>query len=222
MIAQLCNRKIFLIFIFGTIQFGINAQTLTESSSQEKIGFYDLRGTNSIDFGAGTSIINGDLMDPKFEVYFHVGYKRFIFPHLNINIGYNKFNLAYPEVYNEGFMSFDLNLEATLFPHNSFSPFIFAGGGYNASNSFEDTATKFQGGGGVEYIVSDGFGLKLFADYNYVMSDELDGLVAGNSDDTYVRIGLGVNYYFGGHKKKIKIDKNEPTIINSSQIISHN
>ena len=223
MIAKKYCSNAICVIIFGILHLGLNAQSLTESPPEQKTAFYQLRGNNAIDVAAGTSVINGDLMDPKFELYFHAGYKRYIIPHLNINVSYNKFNLAYTDVFNEGFMSFDLNFESTLLPHNKLSPFIFAGGGYNASNDFEKTALKFQGGGGVEYIIVEGLGLKLYADYNQVMSDELDGVIAGASDDTYFRIGLGVNYYFGAAKKKSeKIMKDEPSTINSNQIISHN
>ncbi|MEZ4802303.1 MAG: Curli production assembly/transport component CsgG [Gelidibacter sp.] len=210
------------LVVVGLLHLSLNAQTVSDSSMSKKIAFYELRGNNAIDAGIGTSVINGDLSDPEFEIYFHIGYKRYIFPHLNINFSYNKFNLAFKDVYNEGFMSFDFNLETTLLPDKKFSPFIFAGAGYNASNYFEQTAMKFQGGGGLEYIVTDGFGIKLYTDYNSVMSDELDGIVAGASDDTYFRIGFGVNYYFGGNKKKEKMQNDQPSIINSNQIILHN
>lgn len=206
----------FMIFNFAVAQVPLDSQKVKNTA------FFELRGKNAIDFGVGSSVINGDLVDPKFEIYFHIGYKRYFFPHLNINVSYNKFNLAYTDIYNEGFMSFDLNLESTLLPHNRFSPFIFAGSGYNASNYFEQTAFKFQGGGGIEYIVVEGFGVKLYSDYNFVMSDELDGFIFGDSDDTYFRIGLGVNYYVGSGNKKTKIDKNKPSIINSNQIILDN
>lgn len=218
MIAKYYKNVLF--FFLGMIQFGMTAQTVSDSLKFKKSAFYELRGNNVIDVGAGTSVINGDLEDPKFEGYFHIGYKRYIIPQLNVNLSYNKFNLAYVDVYNEGFMSFDLNFEWTVFPDTRFTPFVFAGGGYNASNYFEETALKFQGGGGVEYIVSNGFGLKLYADYNQVMSDELDGLIAGASDDTYFRIGVGVNYYFGG-KKKAKVE-DDSSIINSNQIFTRN
>jgi hypothetical protein len=220
MIAK--DYKSLVFFFIGMVHFCLTAQTVSDTPKAKKTAFYEIRGNNVIDIGAGTSVINGDFIDPKFEVYFHVGYKRYIAPHLNVNLSYNKFNLAYVDVYNEGFMSFDLNLESTLLPHNKLSPFVFAGAGYNASNYFKQTAIKFQGGGGIEYIVSNGLGLKLYTDYNYVMSDELDGLIAGASDDTYFRIGLGVNYYFGGGKKKAKIDKDQPSIIKSNQIESKN
>ncbi len=194
----------------------------SEKTSETKVKdtfrteFYDLRGANVFDVAIGTSVINGDFVDPMFEIYTHFGYKRHITPHFGIDIGYHKFNLAYLDIYNEGFMSFDVNLELTVFPHDKFSPFVFAGAGLNASNHFKETATKFQGGGGVEYIASEKIGVKLYTDYNYVLSDELDGLEAGDSDDTYFRIALGVNFYFGGSKMKAKKVKPQASVIDSN------
>lgn len=222
MIAKQSILKLILIIGFISSHSTSGAQILSDSLNTKQVAFYEFRGSNVIDAGVGTAVLNGDLIDPQFELYFHIGYKRYIIPYLNINFSYNKFNLAYTDVYNEGYMSFDLNLEATLLPHQRFSPFVYAGGGYNAANYFEQTALKFQGGGGLEYIVTEGVGLKLYTDYNYVLSDELDGLIAGNSDDTYFRIGFGVNYYFGGAKKKSKLQKNQPSIFNSNQINSRN
>ncbi|NRA92326.1 MAG: hypothetical protein HRU26_06505 [Psychroserpens sp.] len=59
-------------------------------------------------------------------------------------------------------------------------------------------------------------GIKLYTDYNFVFSDELDGLEAGGSDDTYFRIAVGVNFYFGGYKQKQEILEGVPTEINSN------
>ena len=187
-----------------------------------KFTFLNYRGPNAIDIAAGTTIINGDYEDPEFEAYFKIGYKQHITSHLNINFTYNKYNIAYKEFYNEGFMSFDLNLELLLSPYRRFSPFIYAGGGYNASNYFENTMTKAQGGLGFEVIVADRIGLKLFGEYNYLFSDELDGLIAGESDDTFIRVGFGMNIYFGGIKKRDKLSKKIKTVINSNPIIPNN
>ncbi|RKE90809.1 Curli production assembly/transport component CsgG [Ichthyenterobacterium magnum] len=235
MIAQPFYIKTLAIFILSFLSFSGIAQNANEtieltsietakkaSEKVPKTEFFDLRGNNVFDLALGTSVINGDFVDPEFEIYFRIGYKRYLFPHLNINFSYNKFNLAYIDVYNEGFMSFDLNLECTVLPHSKFSPFVFAGAGYNASNHFKETATKFQGGGGIEYLVLDGFGLKLFTDYNYVLSDILDGLEAGNSDDTYFRLAFGVNFYFGGAKKKAKLSDGQATVIDSNLLIDKN
>lgn len=214
--------KVFWIAILMII--GSHHIVLGQSDSLrlKKTGFYDYRGSNAIGAGVGTSVINGDLPDPMFEIYFNVGYKRYILPYLDISVSYHKFNLAFKDVYNQGFMSFDLNIGSTLMPNNRFSPFIFAGAGYNAANYFEQKSLKLQSGGGVEYIVAEGIGIKLYADYNHVLSDELDGLIAGASDDTYFRVGVGLNYYFGGGTHKDKIKEGQPTIFNSNEIISHN
>ena len=212
---------------FGTAQdtkspTTTNDEPDTYSHKKYKTAFYDLRGTNAFDVALGTSVINGDYVDPKFEIYSHFGYKRHFTPYFAVDFGYHKFNLAYIDIYNEGFMSFDLNLELTILPHQRFSPFIFAGAGLNASNHFMSSASKFQGGGGLEYIVSNNFGIKLYTDYNYVASDELDGLEAGASDDTYFRIALGLNFYFGGASKKASILKEQATVIDSNLLNEEN
>ena len=206
-----------LVIIIYLLGYQLVAQEQIETP-ELKTAFFDLRGTNAFDVAIGTSVINGDLVDPQFEIYSHFGYKRHFTPHLALDFGYHKFNLAYIDQYNEGFMSFDLNVELLLLPHQRFSPFIFAGAGYNASNHFKETASKIQGGAGLEYIVSNQFALKLYTDYNYVGSDTLDGLEAGSSDDTYFRIAFGINYYFGGAEKKEKRIKDQGTIIEENSI----
>lgn len=225
MIAKPFFSQIILVIIvclFSRDVFSQEANNATVTKTEKSFKFYEYRGTNTLELAAGTSIMNGDLTEPLFEISSRIGYKRFITPHLNINFSYNKFNLAYKDIYNEGFMSFDMNLEGLLRPNHKFSPFIFAGGGYNAANYFEQTATKVQGGIGIEYIVTKKVGVKLFSDYNYVFSDELDGVVFGDADDVYWRILVGVNFYFGGENRKEKLLKGQPTIINSNPIIPDN
>jgi curli production assembly/transport component CsgG len=174
-----------------------------------------------VDVAFGTAVPNGDFSDPMFEVYMRIGYKRYIIPHLNINFSYNKFNIAYKDTFNNGFMSFDVNIEGTVFPDKKFTPYIYAGAGLNAANYFEQSEAKTQVGLGLEYIISDKIGVKLFSDYNMLFSDELDGRIYGDSNDVYWRMALGLNFYFGDTKKKTKIDENDPTIINSNPIINN-
>ncbi|MEZ4856354.1 MAG: Curli production assembly/transport component CsgG [Gelidibacter sp.] len=211
-----------LLLVFTANALAQDHADIDKSTPSQHLNFYQYRGTNVVTAVVGTSIMNGDLENPQFEIYSAIGYKRYIIPYLNVCFSYNKFNLAYKDIYNEGFMSFDLNMESTLFPDKKCSPFIFAGGGYNASNYFKQTAMKVQGGGGLEYIITDGFGIKLQMDYNYVFSDELDGKVFGASNDVYWRLAFGVNFYFGGQDRKEKLLKGQPTIINSNPIIPHN
>ncbi len=225
MIAKPFYIRALFLLLLSVFQIQVFAQDVPvkkDSLLFTNTDFKVFRGNNVIDIAAGTSVMNGDFVDPMFEIYFHIGYKRHLTPSLNINIGYNKFNLAYKNQFNEGFMSFDLNLEYLMLPQQRFSPFVFAGGGYNAANYFEQTATKVQFGGGIEVIVVDGLGLKLFTDYNYVFSDELDGVVAGDADDTYFRIGFGANFYFDASTKRHKVKKGQKSTLKTNPIIDKN
>ncbi|PTM09105.1 MAG: Curli production assembly/transport component CsgG [Bacteroidetes bacterium] len=190
----------------------------TKSLKVSKFG-NELRGKNALSLGVGTSVMNGDLANPMFEIYSHIGYKRFLGSAIAINFGYHKFNLGFEDVFNEGFMSFDLNLEWYITPHQTFTPFIFGGAGYHAANYFETNETKIQVGGGFEYLMTERIGLKFFADYNYMFNDEVEGLVFGESDDAYWRVAIGLNIYFGKYLKPSKWANKIPTVINSNQLV---
>lgn len=193
----------------------------SDKSNSRKYAFYNNRGTSVIDLAGGSAFVEGDSPDSEPDVYFKIGYKQHLTSHLNVNFTFNKYNVTIKDEYNEGFMSFDLNWEFLLSPYSRFSPFLYAGIGYNASNYFVSTATKAQGGVGFEIIVTERLGLKLFGEYNYIYSDELDGRIEGETDDTLIRIGLGLNIYFGGNKKKEALSKKMKTVINSSLIIPY-
>ncbi|APY09689.1 Curli production assembly/transport component CsgG [Winogradskyella sp. J14-2] len=184
----------------------------------KELDFLQLRGTHAADAGIGTSMILGDYPDSELDIFFRIGYKYHILSNLNVNLSFNKYNIALSDTMNEGFMSFDLNLEYLLSPCSEVSPFIFGGYGYNASNSFEETHTKVQVGLGIEYMIIDGLGIKLFGDFNYVLSNEMEGLIQPDNDESIVRVGLGLNFYFGGNKRKKQILENIDTVINSNLI----
>lgn len=215
--------KYFLLGVLLTV-FSVNsiyAQNVTSNDNKKafsKLAFFDYRGTNAIDAAIGTSILNGDYADPEFELYYKIGYKRHLTNHLYLNLNFNKYDLSNKDVFDESFMSFDLNLEFLFSPYNAFSPFISVGYGYNTTSDFETTSDKAQGAIGVEYIVADGLGLKLFGEYNYSLTDELDGLISGKSDDVFYRIGFGLNFYFGGNKRKQRLFSKIDTVIKSNLI----
>ena len=220
------NRTVFcsffcVVFSLLFLQNTYSQEEIKKSNTKtfNKVFGTEVRGKNAFSVAAGATSPNGDYPDGLYEIYMHVGYKRFLGPYVNINIGYSKYNLAFEDEFNNGFMSFDANLEIVPFPRNIFSPFFFAGGGMNASNYFEKTNHKIQGGAGFEILVSSLVGVKLFAEYNMVFTDELDGKIYGESDDAFWRAGIGLNFYFGKRGKKRSVKKNEPTVINSNPII---
>ena len=160
------------------------------------------RGKNAVTGAGGFSVMNGDYNDPEIELNTKVGYKHFLKPYLNLNFTYNKFNLANENVFNQGFMSFDLNAEVIILPYDKLTPYVFGGFGTNASNYFKTVDPKLQAGVGIEYLLSNSVGLMVYGEHNYVFNDELDFLESGNKDDMFYRIGAGVNVYFTQPKSK--------------------
>jgi len=214
--------SIFYLVFFLVFFQNSYSQEKTKIKTFNEVYASEVRGTNALSVGVGTASPNGDFPDAIFDIYMHIGYKRFLGPYVNLNASYNKFNLAFKDVSNEGFMSFDANLEIIPFPKSIFSPFIFAGGGLNAANYFETSESKIQGGAGFEILVRPSVGIKLFAEYNMVFTDELDGKIYGEADDAFWRAAVGFNFYFGKRGKKRAVNKNEPTVINSNPIIHSN
>ena len=130
--------------------------------------------------------------------------KYFITPGLNISGSTNAVLLANKDIIDVGYLTFDLNLELLLLPKDKFSPYIYGGGGFGMNKKFENTHSKVQFGAGVEYLVSNSIGVKLFGEYDINFSDNLDYLVAGVRDDYYYKFGLGLTYYFSSNKNKSK------------------
>lgn len=184
--------------------------------------FFDYRGTNTFDTALGASSIIGDVENPEFGFYFKVGYKRSVLDNLSIGVSFNKYDLLYNDNIEQNLISFDLNLEFLALPYKRVSPYIYGGFGYNALDNFEMNAVKVQGGVGVEYIVADGLGLKLFGEYNYSLDDEMEFLINDQEDDTFLRVGLGINLYFGGYQERQKRLKDIPTQIKSNPIVPYN
>jgi len=160
------------------------------------------RGRSAITGSVGFTSMNGDFANPELEFNARLGYKHYINPYLNINFNYSRFNLANEGVFNNGFMSFDLNAEVNILPYDTFTPYVFGGFGTNAFNDFSSIDPKLQIGLGFEYLVTNNIGLTIYGEHNYVFNDELDGLNIGKNDDMYYRVGAGLNIYFTQPKTK--------------------
>ncbi|AUC77374.1 CsgG/HfaB family protein [Olleya sp. Bg11-27] len=174
------------------------------------------RGDYAVTAALGTSLINGDLPSPQPEFNSKIGVKRALNPYLNLGFTYNKFNLENKEVLNEGFMSFDLNLEYSVLPYDKLTPYLFFGIGTNASNYFKAIDPKVQVGLGLEYLINESIGIYAYGEHNLVFSDEVDGVVSGDIDDMFYRFGVGVNIYlskpatkFNQRKEFRKLEKAE-------------
>ena len=72
---------------------------------------------------------------------------------------------------------------------------------------------------GFEYLLTERIGVKLFGDYNYMFTDDVDNFVFGESDEAYWRIAIGLNIYFGNYLESNKLTSKIPTVINSNQLV---
>lgn len=105
-----------------------------------------------------------------------------------------------------GYGSIDLNLDFLILPYDAFSPFVYVGSGTFFNRAYENIQTKIQAGIGLEYLVSNNFGIKAYSEFNMDFSDKLDYITAGKRDDYFYCFGLGVSYYLPQHfgKKSVK------------------
>ncbi|WP_452221107.1 CsgG/HfaB family protein [Lacinutrix salivirga] len=178
---------------------------------------YERRTKNALHGSLGASIINGDYVNAEPEFSGKIGYKRFLNPSFNINLGINKFSLSNKGLFNEGFSSFDVNLEYMVLPYDKLSPFGYVGGGSNVTDGFNKISPKVQAGLGLEYLITDKMGITLYAENNFVFSDNVDGLELGSRDDMYYRVGLGLNFYLGSNKSKFEKKKDAEREIRKKQ-----
>lgn len=212
-----------VFFVFCSVKLAAQADDLAQANRFYKSTFfYDTRGTNVIEAVAGTAVVIDNSGSTVFDLSLQAGYKRYIWPHFNLGLSFNRFDLTYEEVEKQGYMSFDLNFEYSILPYSKVSPFLFVGSGYHADDHFDQTAIKFQGGCGIEFVIAERLGVKLMADYNHVLSDEVDGQKKRDVEDNYLRVLAGINIYFGGQKGKKKALLNIPTVFKSNQIIKEN
>lgn len=213
-------RKFILIIFFFSGPLIATAQN-PESTSDDlkavvKKSIKVERPMNAIIASVGSAVANGDLPEAKFDLNFQIGYKRSIATGLNLNVTYNKFNIVFEDVYYEGFMSFDLDLEYLLFEDKEFTPFVYAGPGILAANGIVDSELKFQLGLGIEYLVSESVGLRLYADRNFLSNDTLDGVETGGSNDSFYKIGFGANFYFPQNTRRVR--KGERSFIKENKL----
>lgn len=155
----------------------------------------------------GGTLINGDYPNAYYEHAFAAGVKYNFSPYVGLRASLHKFRLVNTGLFNREFAASELNVELTMLPYDKFTPYVYGGAGLNHADFFEQNDLKVQAGFGLEYIVSPSVGIKVFADYNAVFSDNLDLVIAGQRDDHYLKFGAGVNIYLGRNDAKDNDEK---------------
>ncbi|APX99645.1 CsgG/HfaB family protein [Lacinutrix venerupis] len=187
-----------------------NAEVEEANSTELFNRFSFKRRTDNVVHGSlGLTRINGDYINPEFNLNARLGYKRYLNSNFNLNLNANIFNLSNEDIFDKSFVSVDANAEYNILPFDKLSPYIYVGGGTNISSDFNNINPKLQAGLGLEYLATDRLGVTAFVENNFVLSDNLDGLIRGKRDDMYIRVGLGVNLYIGNYNTKKDIERAE-------------
>lgn len=178
-----------------------------ENKTADATALYDRilenrRSKFAIELSGGATLMDGDYKDPLLRPFGRGALKFFISPSLNVSASTNVVNLANKNLLDVGYVTYDLNMEWIILPKDRLTPYLYIGGGYGMNSKLENTHSKIQYGGGLEYMASDRIGLKLFAEQNINFSDNIDYVVAGTRDDYYYKFGLGLTYYFSKKKKQ--------------------
>lgn len=161
------------------------------------------RGKIAIEVSAGATYMAGDYPNPVAKPMFRGAIKYFFSPKFDISASTNVFRLGNKNKLNVGYASLDLNLEYLILPYDVFTPFVYAGSGTSFNSKYQNMQAKVQYGAGLEYLIANNIGVKLYAEHNINFSDNIDYVISGIRDDYYWRFGLGMTYYFP-KKSKIK------------------
>ncbi|OZV67954.1 CsgG/HfaB family protein [Winogradskyella aurantia] len=183
-----------------------NEKTLESDTRLYDRLYRERRGRSVISLAGGINAIDGDLPNSTPDIFGRLGYKRYLTPHLNLNLSLNQFNLKNEDLFEDSFTSVDINAEFTVLPFDNLTPYIYSGVGFHVQSDFPYSDTKLQVGVGLEYLINESLGINLLAESNFTFSDEIDGVINGKRDDFYYRFGLGLNIYLNPpvHKSKRK------------------
>lgn len=157
------------------------------------------RAKVGIELVGGTTYMAGDYPNPVAKPMVRGALKYFFTPSFDLSASTNAFWLGNKNKLDVGYASLDLNLEFLILPYDVISPYVYAGGGVSFNSKYENSHAKIQYGAGLEYLVTNNFGFKVYGEHNLNFSDNVDYVVSGSRDDYYWRFGLGMTYYF--HRK---------------------
>lgn len=157
------------------------------------------RANVGVELVGGTTYMAGDYPDPVAKPMMRGALKYFFTPSFDLSASTNAFWLGNKNKLDVGYASLDLNLEFLILPYDVITPYVYAGGGVSFNSKYKNTHAKIQYGAGLEYLVTNNFGFKVYGEHNLNFSDNVDYVVSGSRDDYYWRFGLGMAYYF--HRK---------------------
>lgn len=156
------------------------------------------RGKIGVGISVEANTIKGDYANAVIKIGGKISAKYFINDHFNLELNFSQFYLENTAIFKRKFNSTDLNLEYILMPKDRFSPYLYGGLGYLGYNYsyLNNLKPKAQAGAGLEFLVTNKIGLRVYGQYDFGFNDDWDKFVGGKRNDNILKFGFGLNYYF--------------------------
>ncbi len=176
--------------------------------------YLDASGMNtqkrrSMSFGAeaGGNLYSGDYSGSEVQPGFAATFFYSVVPEVGLGVQGSYGSVAAKNAFATDMMGAQAMLQWRLLPTHKVAPYMqFGAGALMASvtkdaslgGATEDKTLPFLSVGfGVEFLLSDTFGITMVGDWNYIVGDDLDGLIHGTLNDYYWGARLGLNLHFG-------------------------
>lgn len=176
------------------------------------------RKTFGLSLASSSLQYKGDFPDPVINTGLEIGFHYSTIPKLDFSFTYGLSRLGTQKFYSSDVSYIDLNTAYRFSPYDLFTPYLFGGGGIvteNRNGRFDwsnQIFPKVNVGGGFEFLVNNNIGIKASVDFNYLFSDDFDGVAQGKYKDFFWRGNLGLQFYFGKEikgKRQFQYDKNK-------------
>lgn len=156
-----------------------------------------LRMTTAVIAAVEMQTINGDYKNAANKTGSKIGIKFNVTDTFSIEGSFNSVRIENTGIVKRNYDGPEINFEYMFFPQFKFSPFVYAGGG--ALYSVYKPFYKANLGAGVDYLLNKNFSARLYYQYDMGFGDKLDGLISGKQNDNIMRLGFGVNFFFGNY-----------------------
>ena len=205
----------------GDTQTDLFAAYEAEKLANQSIDFTrrnqnDRRSSFGLTVGSNHLTYQGDYPNPIMKSGGELGAWLTTSPKLSYLMQVGIGQLATAEGYRTTLGYADLGALYRLLPADRLTPFFQAGAGILATtdepqlNLRGRLFPKLHAGAGLEYLMSERFGLRAAGSFQYLLSDQLDAVDQGQYNDYYWQGNLGITFYFGrtfADKKRFAVDK---------------
>lgn len=165
------------------------------------------RGVVGISLAGGAMQYHGDYSDPQITPMAEAGLRFSTRNNISVDLRVGGGELATEQNFERKMIYSELDLNYSIFPRLSQSPYLQVGAGALASGdsfsdafgniSFSDMNAYVKAGIGIEFMASKRFGLDANIYSSYMLNDKFDEVQNGRFNDYYWGAKIGVNYYFG-------------------------